>query len=41
MQPAECQGLAAVAIGKQSEMADLHEAGRQDMEQEAAHELGV
>jgi len=35
----EGQRLTAVAVGKQSEVADLHETGRQDMEQEAAHEL--
>jgi hypothetical protein len=40
MKPAERQRLSAVAVGKQSEVADLDEAGRQDMEQEAADELG-
>ncbi len=39
MKPAEGQRLAAVAVGKQSEVADLDEAGRQNMEQEAADEL--
>src|SRR5664280_1940441 len=39
MKPAEGQRLTAVAVGKQSEVADLDETGRQHMEQEAAHEL--
>ena len=39
MESAESQCLAAVAVGEQSEVADLDEAGRQDMEQEAADEL--
>lgn len=39
MEPAESQCLAAVAVGKQSEVADLDEAGGQDMKQEAADEL--
>ena len=39
MDPAQGQRLPAVAVGKQSEVADLDEAGRQDMEQEAADEL--
>ncbi len=37
--PAEGEGLTAFAVGKQSEVADLDEAGRQDVEQEAADEL--
>ncbi len=40
MAPAQGKGLAAVAVGEPPEVADLHEAGRQDMEQEAANELG-
>ena len=39
MEPAEGKRLTAVAVGEQSEVADLDEAGRQDMEQEAADEL--
>ena len=39
MDPAESQRLAAVAVGEQSEVADLDEAGGQDMEQETADEL--
>ena len=39
MKPAQGQRLTAVAVGKQSEVADLDEAGGQDMEQEAADEL--
>jgi len=39
MESAESQGLASVAIGKQSEMTDLDEAGWQDMKQEATDEL--
>jgi hypothetical protein len=39
MEPRESQRLAAVSVGKQPEVADLDEAGRQDMEQEAADEL--
>ena len=39
MKPTESQRLSAVAVGKQSEVADLDEAGRQDMEQETADEL--
>jgi hypothetical protein len=39
MKPAERQRLTAVAVGEQSEVADLDEAGGQDMEQEAADEL--
>lgn len=39
MGPAQVQCPAAVAVGEQSEVADLDEAGRQDMEQEAADEL--
>ena len=39
MEPAKSQRLTAVAVGKQSEVADLDEAGRQDMEQKAADEL--
>ena len=31
--------MAAVSVGKQPEVADLDEAGRQDMEQEKADEL--
>jgi len=38
-EPAESQRLAAIAVGEQSEVADLDEAGRQNMEQEAADEL--
>src|ERR1019366_10264855 len=38
-EPAESQRLAAVAVGEQSEVTDLDEAGRQDVEQEAADEL--
>ena len=39
MESAESQRLAAVAVGKQPEVADLDETGVQHMEQEAAHEL--
>jgi len=39
MKPTESQRLTAIAVGKQSEVADLDEAGGQDMEQEAADEL--
>jgi hypothetical protein len=39
MEPAESQRLAAVSVGKQPEVADLDEAGRQGMEQETADEL--
>ena len=39
MEPAESQRLAAVAVGKRPAVADLDEAGRQDMKQEAADEL--
>ena len=40
MKPAERQRLTAVAVGEKLKVADLDEAGRQDMEQEAADELG-
>src|ERR1700689_4711202 len=39
MKPAQGERLLAVAVGKQSEVADLDEAGGQHMEQEAADEL--
>jgi hypothetical protein len=39
MAPTEGEGLAAVAIGEQAEVADLDEACGQDVEQEAADEL--
>ena len=39
MEPAQGQRLSSVAVGEQSEVADLDEAGGQDMEQEAADEL--
>jgi len=39
MESTQSQRLSAVAVGKQSEVADLDEAGRQDMEQETADEL--
>ena len=39
MAPAEREGLVAVAVGEQSEVANLHEACGQDVEQEAADEL--
>jgi hypothetical protein len=39
MKPAPGQRLLAVAVGKQSEVTDLDEAGGQDMEQETADEL--
>jgi hypothetical protein len=39
MKPAQGQRLSAVAVGKQSEVADLDETGGQHMEQEAADEL--
>ncbi len=39
MEPAQGEGLAAVAVGEQSEVADLDEACGQDVEQEAADEL--
>jgi hypothetical protein len=40
MSPAQIQRLLAVPVGKKSKVADLHEARRQDEEQEAADELG-
>ena len=40
MEPAQGQRLTAVAVGKQPEVANLYEAWRQHMEQEAADELG-
>ena len=40
MTPAQGEGVAAVTVGEQPEVADLDEAGWQDMEQEAAYELG-
>jgi len=39
MASAQGEGMAAVAVGKQPEVADLDEAGGQDMEQKAADEL--
>ena len=39
MDPAQGEGLAAVVVGEQSEVADLDEACGQDVEQEAADEL--
>src|ERR1700678_2109106 len=39
MESAESERLASVAVGEQSEVADLDQAGGQDMEQEAADEL--
>ena len=39
MKPAEGQRLAAVAVGKQSEVPNLDETCRQNMEQETADEL--
>ena len=36
---AQRQQRSAVAVGEESEVADAHEAGRQQMEQEAAQEL--
>jgi hypothetical protein len=39
MEPRESQRLTAVSVGKQPEVADLDEAGGQDMEQETADEL--
>ncbi len=39
MKPAEDQRLTAVAVGEKSEVANLDEAGGQDMEQEATDEL--
>ena len=39
MQPAESESLTSVTVGKQSEVADLDEAGRQDMEQKTSDEL--
>jgi len=39
MESTQSQRLPAVAVGKQSEVADLDEAGGQDVEQEAADEL--
>ena len=39
MDSAQVQCPMAVAVGKQSEMADLDEASRQDVKQEAADEL--
>ena len=40
MNSAQGQRAAAVAVGKQAKVPDLHEPGRQDVEQEAADELG-
>ena len=40
MDSTEGESLASVAIGKQSEVTDLHEASRQNMEQESTDELG-
>jgi hypothetical protein len=40
MESTQSQRLSAVAVGEQPEVADLGEACRQDMEQEAADELG-
>ena len=37
--PAQGEGRSAVAVGEQTEVADLDEAGRQDVQQEAADEL--
>ena len=37
--PAQGEGLAPVAVGEQTEVADLDEAGGQDVEEEAADEL--
>jgi hypothetical protein len=39
MKPRQSQRLSAVAVGKQSEVANLDETCWQDMEQEAADEL--
>ena len=39
MEPAQGQRLSAVAVGKQSEVADLDETGGQHIEREAADEL--
>jgi hypothetical protein len=39
MKPAQGERLLAVAVGEQSEVADLDETGGQHMEQEAADEL--
>ena len=39
VEPADGQCLPTVAVGEQSEVADLDEAGGQDMKQEAADEL--
>ena len=39
MDPAQGESLAAVAVGKQSEVTDLDETGGQHMEQEAVDEL--
>jgi hypothetical protein len=39
MAPAQGEGLAAAAVGEQSEVADLHKACGQDMEQETPDEL--
>jgi hypothetical protein len=39
MESTQSQRLSAVAVGKQSEVADLDEAGRQDMEQKTSDEL--
>ena len=39
MKSAPGQGLTPVAVGEQSEVADLDKAGRQDMEQETPDEL--
>jgi hypothetical protein len=39
MDPAQGEGLTAVAVGEHSEVSDLHEACGQGVEQEAADEL--
>jgi hypothetical protein len=39
MGPAQGEGLTAVAVGEQAEVADLDEAGGQNVKQEAADEL--
>ena len=39
MESTQSQRLSAVAVGKQSEVADLDESGWQDMKQESANEL--
>ena len=41
MDSTQSQRLPAVAVGKQSEVADLDEAGRQDVEQETPDELDL